>query len=327
LISQGLVGHRWNVLVSDNISYLPQSPITGFSGVAGTGEPIGGSGSNPPSTQSVLTLDTRTIENTAAAQIGYHLDYATTFSLGGNSELLHYPDGSGLNTDGEGANAGLTRRIDARNSLSGQFMFSRFSYSDQIQTSDQTSGAGPYPSVDTETATFGYQRVWGPKVRTSISAGPQWINSSNTAVEPSSINAAVNASINYAFRSDSATLSYSRGANSGGGVLPGADVDSVYAGLSRTFGRDLTLGLTASYMRSGALEPGGASIDARYGGVQATRQLGRYLNVFANYTAVDQSSDQAAQSSQVLQSNVLNDLYQVIGFGIAFSPRETHLRQ
>jgi hypothetical protein len=74
-------------------------------------------------------------------------------------------------------------------------------------------------------------------------------------------------------------------------------------------------------MRSDALELGGAAIDAVYGGAQATRQLGRYFNVFANYTAENQSSNQAAQS------NVLSGFYQVIGFGIAYSPRETHLRQ
>jgi hypothetical protein len=325
LISQGLVGHKWNATVSDNISFTPQSPTIGFSGVPGTGDPIGGSGSNPPSSQSVLTLDTRTIENTAAAQIGYRIDHATTLNAGGNSSLLHYPDGNGLDTDGLAANAGLTRRLNARNSLIGQFMYSRYNYGNQALNTGQGSTSVPYPSFDLKTATFGFQRAWSRKLQSTVSVGPQWIGSSNETIEPASTTVAVNAAVNYSFRSESAGVGYSRGASSGGGIFAGGTVDSVNARFSRLFRRDLTIGLTAAYVRSGALELGGGSIDARYGGAQATRQLGRYFSIFGNYTAEDQTSNQAA--GQAIQSNVLNEFYQVIGFGIAFSPRETHLRQ
>ena len=59
----------------------------------------------------------------------------------------------------------------------------------------------------------------------------------------------------------------------------------------------------------------------RVGGAQATRRLGRHFRAFANYTAIDQSS------SSALPANTLSELVQVIGFGIGYSPRETHLRQ
>jgi hypothetical protein len=61
--------------------------------------------------------------------------------------------------------------------------------------------------------------------------------------------------------------------------------------------------------------------NARYGGAQATRRLGRYFNLFANYTAIDQSSN--IQNS----ANILNGMYQVIGFGIGYSPREKYFRK
>jgi hypothetical protein len=311
LISQGFVERKWNVLVSDDVSYTPQSPTTGFSGIPGTGEPIGGSGSNPPSSQSILTLNTHTISNVASGDFGYHLNYATTLSFGGNSNLLRYPDGNGLDSDGQQANAGLTRRLDARNSLSGQYIFSHYSY----------SGLSFTPDINT--ALFGYQRTWSPKLRTNVSVGPQWIGSSSSSVEPPSTTIAATAGVNYQFRSESASLSYNRETSNGGGYLTVATVDSVNAGFSRDFGRDLTIGITGSYARTAGFQIGNNGVtNARYGGAQATRRLGRYLNVFANYTAVDQSSSLAAS-----QTNVLNQLYQVIGFGIAYSPRETHLRQ
>jgi hypothetical protein len=309
-ISQGLVGHKWNATVSDNISFTPESPTIGFSGIPGTGEPIGGSGSNPPSSQSILTLNTRSISNVANAEFGYHLNYATTLNFGGSSNLLRYPDGNGLDSGGLQANAGLTRRLDARNSLSGQYIFSHYSYSGLSFTSDINA------------ALFGYQRTWSPKLRTNVSVGPQWIGSSSSSVEPPSTTIAASAGVDYHFRSELASLSYNRGANNGAGYLTVATDDSVNAGFSREFGRDLTIGITGSYARIAGLQIGNGVTNARYGGAQATRRLGRYLNVFANYTAVDQSSSLAAS-----QTNVLNQLYQVIGFGIAYSPRETHLRQ
>ena len=119
MVSQGLFGRRWNFLVSDDVDYMPQSPTTGFSGVAGTGGPIGGSGSTPASNQLILTLNTHSVSNLANGEFAYHLDYATTLNVGGGSTLLRFPDSNGLDSDGLQANAGLTRRLDAKNALIG----------------------------------------------------------------------------------------------------------------------------------------------------------------------------------------------------------------
>ena len=88
LISQGYIGSRWNIFASDNVYYLPQSPTMGFSGIPGTGEPIGGSGSNPPSSQPILTVNTTVVNNVATGEIGRSLNYATTLSVGGTSQIL-----------------------------------------------------------------------------------------------------------------------------------------------------------------------------------------------------------------------------------------------
>jgi hypothetical protein len=101
--------------------------------------------------------------------------------------------------------------------------------------------------------------------------------------------------------------------------------------LSRQFGRDLTIGVSGAYMRTQALISGsalqlgsvqsGILTNGEYGGVSATRRLGRYITVFANYTATEQSS------SSALPTNVISGLSQVIGFGIGYSPRPMHLRK
>ena len=73
-------------------------------------------------------------------------------------------------------------------------------------------------------------------------------------------------------------------------------------------------------MRTAGLSNNGVT-SGEYGGAQATRKLGRYFNVFASYTAIDQSS------SLLNVPNVLNTLWQTIGFGIGYSPREIRLKK
>src|ERR1700691_577070 len=67
---------------------IPQAPTLGFSGIPGTGEPIGGSGTAPSTTQSVLTLNTHVVDNNAAFQFGETYSHAIAFQFGGTSNIL-----------------------------------------------------------------------------------------------------------------------------------------------------------------------------------------------------------------------------------------------
>jgi hypothetical protein len=306
-LSQGFVWSRWNLAASEDVSYLPQAPTTGFSGIPGIGEPIGQAGSTTTPNQTILTLNTHSVSNSAGAQIGHTFNHWASLSFGGNSELLRFPDGNGLDTNGRVANASLSWRLDARNSVSASYQFSQFSY--------PRSGV----SFTTNSGLLGFKRAWNRKITSNISAGPQWTGSS-TGFIPSSTSVAANAAIDYHFRNISAGLSYNRGVNGGSGYMFGAETDSVNGNLSRQFGRDLEVGIEGSYRRMAELRKNGVT-NGKYGGVQANRRIGRYLSVFANYTAMDQSS------SSPLPANVLSRLIQEVGFGIEFSPRETHLKQ
>ena len=307
LLSQEVLWSNWNVRVSDDVSYRPQAPTTGFSGIAGIGEPIGGSGSNPPSGQLILTLQSHVVENIVSGEIEHGLKYGSYLSAGGGSELLRYPDGIGLDTDTQMANAGLTWRLNARNSVSSDYRFSQFSY------------PGHGFSFKTHSGFLGFKRIWNRKVTSDVSAGPQWTGSLDGKAMPSSIGAGVNAAVNYKFRFVSAGLKYTRGTNGGSGYLFGSESDSVSANFTRQFGRDLNVGIEGSYRRTAGLQNNGVT-SGRYGGAQFNRRIGRYLSVFANYTAMDQSS------SSDLPANVLNRLMHVAGFGIEYSSRETHLK-
>lgn len=307
LLSQGVVWPKWNVTVSDDASYRPQSPTTGFSGIPGIGEPIGTPSPNPPSSQSILTLNSPVVDNIANGGIEHILNYGTSVNAGGGAEWLRYPDGNGLDTDSQMANARLTWRLNARNSVSADYRFSQFSY------------PGYGISFTTNSGFLSFRRTWNRKVTSDISAGPQWTASSDSTAIPSSLGVAVNASINYQFRSVSSGLSYSRGTTGGSGYLFGAKSDNVNANFSRQWGRELDVGIEASYRRTAGLINNGVTC-GKDGGVEASRRIGRYLSVFADYTAMDQSS------SSDLPDNALGRLIHVFGFGIAYSPREAHLK-
>jgi len=315
-ISQGLIWDRWFVQISDNISYLPDAPTTGFSGVPGTGEPIGEPNPTPPTNESVLTENTHILNNMTNGSATHPLDAATTLKFGGGAGQMLFINSDGLDTDSLMANAGLSRRVNARNSLTGSYQFATYSF------------PGTGTRFDSNTIFFGGSRRWSPRLSTEVSAGPQFVlessnstasGSANVPVVPTSINVAVNASAAYQFHFLTANVSYSRGVNGGAGYLYGGRSDSVNGKLSREFGRNVSVGIDASYRRLSGLQNNGVT-SSEYCGAQANRHFGRYLNLFANYTVQLQST------SSDLPANALNGSLQEISGGIGYSPRGFRIR-
>jgi len=314
-LSQGIVGRHWRFMAGDNAGFHKQAPTTGFSGEPGTGEPIGVSGSGTPVTQSILTVNTETINNSATGTFALDLGRASTLSAGGVYSQLIYPNGDGQDTNGLSATSTYTRRLNARSSISGEYMFSQYSYPASNLT-------GPLGSNFTSTGNstgLSYHRQWTRGFSTSAMGGPQWIGSSDSTLLPSSTRFTASASATYEHKSESASASYSHGMNGGAGYYLGAESDVVSLNFSREIGRKASLGLTTSYMRTGGLTTSGA-IDGVFGAAQASRPLGRYMSMFASYTAIDQ------WSNTPLPSNALSELYSVIAVGFGYSPRGIHLR-
>jgi hypothetical protein len=307
MLSQGIDWHKTKLHLNNDFSYLPESPIIGFSGVPGIGEPIGTP--NPPSTtQSILSVNTHALENYSSGEIEHQIGYATIFDATGSADWLMYPKGDGLDTNSVTAIAVLTRRLSARNSVFGNYQFSRFSY--------PNFNLG----FDTHTAQIGFRRAWTRRVATQISAGPSWIgNARNTSI-PSSLNYSANAAVTYDLRSIAAALTYSHGTNGGAGYYFGGEVATVTGNLGRNFGPNFTVGIAGGYYRTTGLSNNG-TVGAEFGGGQVTWRINRNFVAFANYTGMNQSSTSA------LPSNAVNELLQITGFGIGYSPRQRRSAQ
>jgi hypothetical protein len=230
---------------------------------------------------------------------------------------LIFIDNNGQNSDMVMGDMGVTHRVNAHNSIAGLYSFSHIGYGASLNV---VAGTPQIGSIEINTAQFSFNRQWNRHISTSAAVGPQWSSTSNSSIEPSTTNVAASASVNDRFRFGTASLSYSHGIQGGSGFLIGAETDVAAANYSRELSKKLTLGLTGSYMRTAGLQDNGVT-NTKYGGAQVNRQLGRYMTVFASYTGIDQSS------SSTLNANALSGLTQVIGFGIGYSPRETHLRR
>jgi hypothetical protein len=305
-LSQAIVWPKWEAYASDNVSYLPEAPSVGFSGIPGAGEPVGEPDPEPPSSQSILNQNTHVVNNLATVELSHQLNHATSFSGGFSSELLRYPDGVGLDTDTVLANGQVAWRNNPRNQLSGNYMYSKFTY------------PGYGVSFGTNAVTVAFRRVWNRRITTTASVGPEWVQSSDTSVVPSSTRISASAAFDYHLRFGEAALTYNHGTNGGAGYLLGAEYDTVRLNFSREFVRNFTIGFDGAYDRTTGLQENGVT-NGKYGGVQASWHISRYLTTYASYTALTQST------SSALFSTALTGLEQVVSFGIGYSPRGTRL--
>jgi hypothetical protein len=289
----------------DDVSFLPAAPTTGFSGVAGSGEPASGTPSQ--SGETVLTVNTQSISNFGTVNFNRMISHALSFNVGGGSFFLSFPGSDGYSMNGFTANGGVTQRLGARSSLIGGYSYSRTDFTQ--------SGF----ILETNGVTVGFQRHWNGKFATTASVGPQWTTSSDPTTVPSTSSYSISASASYKLRAGSISAVYRRGVSSGGGFLLGAEVDSVSANYSRNFGRAWSTGIVGSYNRTAGLSNNGV-LSAKFGSAQVNRRINRNISAFLSYTAIDQSS------SASVPSNVLTSLTNEISIGIGWTPLETRLR-
>ncbi len=312
-VSQGIQGRKWALNLSNDVALMPEAPVSGFSGIPG----IGTLPSQPgPPVQPVLTLNTSSIGNSTSASFSYSLDALTSLSSSASYGIIRFPDGGGLESDQLSLGPQITRRMNARNSLSAQYAFTRFTYPDYAI------------SMSTHSMLFGFQRKWNARLSTSVSAGPQWVQASASAGLPASTNLSMNASASYGIKHGSVSVNFNRSTIGGSGALTqyGATNSDLGASFSRQMGRNLSLSAMAMYMRTDGLQSASAvqlagQINSEDFQVSLSRKLGRYFNANANYSAINQSS------STSLPANAIAGLDQVISFGIGYSPRAIHFRK
>ena len=331
-LSQGYITGNWTFGVADVVSYLPQSPTVGISGVPGTGD-LGLSpviGVDTPA-QNILTYNSDRVSNTATGNASRRL--TSRDSLAGNVSfgILHYFDNDLLNTQQISGNLSLNHEIDQRTSIGINADYSVFTFGNYLVGTQEGGNA----SFTTRAVGAQAQRQFTRALSGTVSIGPQWVNSSAKLGIPSRFDLFVNASLTYARRFGTFNASYSRGANGGSGVLPGAFSDTLTGSASRAYGHNWALSGNAGYARTSGLGtstntnlivlPGVGSygsFDSTFVGGQVTRRISDAFSAFASYTAFDQTYGNVTNVP-----GAVSGLIQSFTIGASWYPRSTNLGQ
>jgi hypothetical protein len=325
-VSQGYVTRHWNFNISDTVSYLPQSPTTGLSGIAGVGDlgslPVEGPVGGPAG--GIFSVAGNRVANTLTGGAERQISHDTSISGAGTWSLLHFLGNNGLDNSDVTGTVALNRRLDARSTVSLGATYTSIGYSGAL--------AGPtLPNIEARGINVSYQRVLSRTLSMNISAGPQWISSSNSTLIPSSLNASASASLSYSRRLTSVSVGYSHGVNAGSGVLSGTISDSVYGSLAHTYGRKWVSALNVGYSHSSgltlltnqsSLAPVNESFDTVFVGAQVTRAFSAHFSGYASYNAQNQTTNLPAGAP-----NALNGTSQTFGIGVTYTPRSTRLGQ
>ncbi len=325
--TQGLITRRWAFNISDSFSFLPQSPTTGLSGIPGVGDlgalPIQGPSEGPGG--GVLTFSGDRVINQVNGSAERQLSPSTSISGLGSWSIIHFlDDNAGLDSSGETGSVALNRRLDARSSASLNAVYSTYSYGD----SGVSQG---YPPFQTKGINLSFQRLLSHSLSMSVSAGPLWISSSDSALVPSRLSVSASASLNYNRKLTNASVGYTRGANAGSGVLGGALSDNITGTVAHTFDRRWVASANMGYSRSTGLQqflvagsPVGVNqvFDTVFFGAQLTRGFGPHWSGYTSYTVEHQSSVYSVMTQNAFIGNT-----QIFGIGVTFTPGTTRLGQ
>jgi hypothetical protein len=329
-VSQGLITRSWVFNVSDSVSFLPQSPSVGLSGIPGVGDlgavPVQGPIDGPAG--GILSTSGNRIANSLTGSAERQINHNTSISGSGSWSFLDLLEGSnGFDSSTVSGSVAANRRLNARSSLSLSAGYSTFDYGNN----GTGQGGTAAPSINNKSLSLSYQRTLSRRLSLSLSAGPQWVSSSNSALVPSSLSAGVSAGLSYSRGLTGSSLSYSRGINPGSGVLPGSESQNVAASIGHTYGKKWMTSASASYGHSDGLARIAVLqslvdvhevFDTVVGGVQVTRGFGPHISGYASYSISHQSSKNSLPGL-----NAFDGTSQSLGFGVSYSPRSTRLGQ
>ena len=333
-VSSGLTRGKWVLGISNSFSYLPQSATTGLSGIPGVGDlgtlPIEVPGQGPGG--GILTDSGNRIANSLSGNVERRLTGKTSLMGTGTWSVLKFLDNNGLDTTQISGTVGANHRIDARNSVNLNAVYSTYETSGSIQ---DVNPLNPLYATDFQTrgVNVGFTRLMSRALTLNASAGPQWVSSSSGVLIPSRVNVSANVGLNYSRKIMGASVNYSRGVNGGSGVQPGGLADSISGSVSRSLSRVWAASAQAAYTRTSGLiaaAPTGATTPVSinevtktfFCGAQLSRGFGRAWSGFVSYGAQNQSIN-----SSLVSQNAFSGFSQTFGVGITFAPRATRLGQ
>jgi hypothetical protein len=313
-LSQTYRTRTWNFVANDTVSYLPESPVGGISGIPG----IGDLGITPVTTgdifgAGILTNYDQRVSNVVGGTASKDLTGSTSLNATGTYAIERFlgdePGDSAYNSNQVQVTGGILHRINARNTFGVNYDYSYFTYTGE-----------PF-SFTSNGVNFEYIRRITRQWTLDASLGPQW--NTGTTFSSTSLDLAAAITLSYLGKRSSSSLSYVRGTSAGSGVVEGALTNSVVFSTTRQLNAVWSAAASASYTRSQSLPNNfypPFTIDSEIASAQISRSLGRSFSAYASYTLENQSLDGSAATALTFSG-----LQQVFGVGITYSPGSKRL--
>lgn len=304
--SENFALRRWNLLIGDTVSYLPQAPLSNTSGIPGLGDSFSQSGLgnlNPgllPS-ESILTFNSARVNNASFAELQYHTSRNTSVTSVISYGLLRYVDNGELDGHQLVVTTGLDHEM-RRAKLSIKYSYSRFSY-------DATGG-----SMEVQAAQLMFSQLLGRNFSVDGSGGPQLVQSQGLGGGSRVVGAGA-AGLAYERKRYRAGVRYWRGVNNGSSLLTGALENSVQASMTRRF-RLWSVGCNGTYMTTTGVSQS-ARVTSRSVEGQLSRDIGPSLGTYLSYTY------QMQQAGDLCLGGIcaFDDSLHTVGFGFYWHPR------
>jgi hypothetical protein len=285
---------RWQVLLVDQLSYLPESAF-GFGGMSGlalagiTGSlavPLPGLQQLFVPGQTILTATGPRYSNAGAAQLTFELSPRGSITVAGVQGLLRFTNTGNINNDTTIFSGGYNYVVTRKDTVGLVYLFSAYRY------------PGASQALGDHVAQFVYGRKITGRLALRLGGGPE-ITTFRVPINGSvqRISGGGNASLTYAFHRSNIALSYLHGVSNGSGVFTGASTDLASSTWNRQLTRVWSGNLNFGYAKntqilgkSGLTSP---NFDSWVAGAGLSRPLGRTANLSLAYQALIQGSNVA----------------------------------
>lgn len=311
-VQYGMRINHWNLSLSDQGSYLPESAF-GFFAVTNGGINMG-LGNQYTSNQTILT-DATQLSNTVAGTVSYGLTARSNLHFSGTYSMLRFQGGNGTlgNSDTLTYSGGYDRSFGS-NTLGVSYIGSTYSYA---------SSSG---SMRTDSVNIAFGRRITGRLAWQIAGGPQ-VNSSDVPSLGTQRMADWNLHTALTYQAGRVQLNstFMRSVTAGVGAAGGMETYEWLAGVSRPLGRQFQGQASFGIARNATLQQASLlenHFQSEFLSAQVSRVISREMNMFVSYNYQHQSSDFVACTgcSNTFDRHVFGAGFQWQGRPLAFNP-------
>lgn len=277
---------RWTLLLSDQLSYLPDSSggnlFFGGSSLGGYGNSFASPtfGNLNPTylpNQSIFTSQGDRISNSVVGQAQYNFNRGSSITVTGSYGILRFVEGGFINSKNASFHTGYNLKLNRHDTLAVTYRFGRH----RFEGFDQGANNHMFHFV--------YARRMTGRMALQLAGGPQ-VNVFKNPLTGSDTRVAwsFGSTLLYDFRHSNLNLSYGRSMTGGSGVLLGAYSDQVQAILGRQLSRNWSASLGGGYAHNRSIRELTAGTVERtfntwHADVSLRRPVGRSLNLSFYY--------------------------------------------